>query len=72
MRLGGIIPVYSVYCTHSELWLESCFYLMVCLSHRYYRLRNRDWKHLSLRGHSALPEVVLPDEARSASCRPNP
>ena len=32
MRLGGIIPVYSVYCTHSELWFESCFYLMVCLS----------------------------------------
>ena len=28
MRLGGIIPVYCVYCTHSELWLESCFYLM--------------------------------------------
>ena len=32
MGLGGIIPVYSVYCTHSELWLESCFYLMVFLS----------------------------------------
>ena len=28
MRLGGVIPVYSVYCTHSELWFESCFYLM--------------------------------------------
>ena len=32
MRLGGVIPVYCVYCTHSELWFESCFYLMMCLS----------------------------------------
>ena len=32
MRLGRIIPVYCVYYTHSELWLESCFYLVVCLS----------------------------------------
>ena len=28
MRLGGTISVYSVYCPHSELWFESCFYLM--------------------------------------------
>ena len=28
MRPGGIIPVYHVYCTQFELWLESCFYLM--------------------------------------------
>ena len=28
MRPGGIIPVYRVYCTHFELWFESCFYLM--------------------------------------------
>ena len=32
MRLGGMIPVYHVYCTLFELWFEWCFYLMVCLS----------------------------------------
>ena len=48
---------------------------MVKLYHRHYELSNRDWKHLSEHGHSALPEVVLPVMYIMKCCQhhgPNP